>query len=97
MREYQAGQAIDLCIRRTARATCGRGVFQAQRALQGTMLRAGTGPAVAQAVADAAVRLGKYLGGVHALTVDADRDTRPPTDGGVTPCRIPTEGDVAHV
>ena len=97
MHQYQAAPAIDLCICRVQRATCGRGVFQAQRALQGTMLRAGTGPVVAQAVADAAVRLGKWLGGAHALRVDAERCAAPPTDGGVTPRRITNADEAAHV
>lgn len=95
MREYQAGQAIDLCIRRVQRASCGRGIFQAQRALQGTLARAGTGPAVAQAVADAAVRLGKWLGGVHPFTVDLNSAGVPPTVGGVTPVGITKAVDAA--
>jgi hypothetical protein len=97
MHQHQAAPAIDLCIRRVQRATCGRGIFQARRALLGSLQRAGTGPKVAQDVADAAVRLGRWLGGAHALTVDAELDERPPTDGGVTPCRITKAGEAARV
>lgn len=90
---YQAQQAVALCIRRVQRATCGRGVFQAQRALLGALQRAGGSPAAAQAVADGALRVGKWLAGVHTVTVDAKREDRPPTCGGVTHCRVTSAVD----
>jgi hypothetical protein len=63
-------QVISLCITRSARAKCGRGLFQAERACASQLARTGS-PAVAQAVAEAAVRIGQWLGKYPAATAAA--------------------------
>ena len=53
-------QAVRLCIDRSARAKDERGRWQAERACAATLARHGS-PAVAQSVAEAARRIGRWL------------------------------------